>query len=91
MRTVATLALTAALAIAVLGLAGCSSAGADADGQTLVLQKCVRCHTIDRVRAKKADRAAWDVSVTRMQAHGLVLSEDEKARILDFLSSGKAF
>jgi hypothetical protein len=68
------------------------STPADADGQTLVLDKCVRCHTIDRVRAKTgADRTAWTVSVTRMESHGLSVTADEKARIIDFLSSGKAF
>jgi hypothetical protein len=74
------------------GPVGCGSARAGADGQSLVLVKCVRCHTIDRVRAKLGrDRAAWTVSIGRMQGHGLSITAEEQERIIAFLSSGKAF
>ncbi|MBW6467872.1 MAG: hypothetical protein K0B85_01760 [Coriobacteriia bacterium] len=58
----------------------------DAD-RTLVEAKCSGCHNLDRVWAVDQDRAGWEATVSRMEANGLQVSEDERAAIIEYLAS----
>ncbi|MDZ4170373.1 MAG: hypothetical protein U1E26_12075 [Coriobacteriia bacterium] len=56
-------------------------------GEALVAQKCRMCHTLDRVNDASYDAAGWTTNVERMEKNGLVISADEKAQIIDYLST----
>jgi cytochrome c5 len=61
-----------------------TDAGGDAE---FVRTKCTMCHEYDRVAAADLDEAGWSEVVTRMQGNGLVVTEEEKARIIEFLAA----
>jgi cytochrome c5 len=63
---------------------GASTDGAD--DQSLTESKCTLCHSYDRVETANYDEAGWTELVGRMQQNGLVISEEEKTRILGYLS-----
>jgi cytochrome c2 len=84
--------------MALIGLAfavGCSSAqttapsapAAGGDEAQFVRTKCTMCHTYDRISSASYDEAGWTEVVTRMQQNGMVVTEEEKARIIAFLAS----
>ena len=81
MRHVTVMALILSLA--------CASALAAPAGQALVESKCVVCHSQDRIKAAKKDRAAWEATVTRMFGNGAKIGADEKSAIVEYLSTGK--
>jgi len=96
LRTVVAFALTAALALAIVGCTTSGStpetgstapaAGAsDSGGQALVEQKCTMCHPIDQVNSASYDAAGWEDLVTRMEQNGLVVTPEERQAILDYL------
>jgi cytochrome c5 len=58
--------------------------GGDAE---FVRTKCTMCHDYDRVSGASYDEAGWADVVTRMQGNGLVVTEEEKTRIIDFLAA----
>jgi hypothetical protein len=62
------------------------SAGQSAE---LLNNKCTVCHPIDRINKESKDRAGWEQTVTRMRAHGAVLSDSEAAQIVDYLSGAR--
>lgn len=64
---------------------GASTDGAD--DQSLTETKCTLCHSYDRVESANYDEAGWAELVGRMQQNGLVISEEEKTRILGYLSA----
>lgn len=61
-----------------------TDSGGDAE---FVRTKCTMCHDYDRVSGATYDAAGWSEVVTRMQGNGLVVTEEEKARIVDFLAA----
>jgi hypothetical protein len=63
------------------GTAGSASAGA-----TLVAQRCTRCHPIDRIQKARKTRAQWTATLSRMQSHGLQVTGEERASIIDYLA-----
>lgn len=82
--------------IALLGLVlsvGCAStqasappaSGAGGDDAEFVQTKCTMCHDYERVTAVTYDEAGWTEVVTRMQKNGLVVTDEEKARIIAYL------
>jgi mono/diheme cytochrome c family protein len=86
--------------IALATLAGCSNvtlsggsttptaAPAPAlSGERLFLDKCQRCHGLERVNAKTYSRGVWDETVQRMQSNGLRVTDAERAAIIDYLVS----
>ncbi len=84
--------------IALLGLVlsvGCASAqapapatsGAGGDDAQFVETKCTLCHDYERVSAAAYDEAGWTEVVTRMQENGLVVTDEEKARIIAYLAA----
>lgn len=56
-------------------------------GEALVSQKCAMCHTLDRVNSASYDAAGWTTTIERMEKNGLVIGEDEKAQIIEYLST----
>ncbi len=54
--------------------------------RVLVESKCSQCHALDRVWDASMDRSGWETTVRRMEANGLSISDEERARIVDYLS-----
>lgn len=52
---------------------------------------CSRCHSLDRVLAKKLDRAGWEQLVGAMTARGAALEPAQRSLILDYLVVKSAF
>ncbi len=78
-----TLVLPSALII-VLTIVGCTGD----DGASLVRSKCSTCHSVDWVTSASADtRADWEGNITRMEAKGLTLTDEERATVLDYLNT----
>ncbi len=79
----------ATLSLALL-LSGSSLVSAEEAGETLVDQKCVICHTLDRVDDMGLDGhtvAEWDTLVERMKSKGCPLTDPEKQQIVNYLST----
>lgn len=86
-RTTLTVAvLSFAVAAALIG--GCSqnAASLPTDGAGLVSVLCAKCHQIARVDAAHKDRNGWASTVTRMQTHGLNVTQTQKQAIIDYLA-----
>lgn len=79
-------------------LVGCAAPAADVSapdpaespGAALVDQKCTMCHTTERVYAATYDSGEWTSVVERMERNGLVLADDDKQAVIDFLSDHSA-
>ncbi len=93
------IALIITLALLAISVAGCSqpaqptqpaaSPGSGAaSGEQLAQTKCTMCHTYDRVEQAKKDEAGWNETMDRMVDHGLVVTAEEKAAILEYLVAG---
>lgn len=52
----------------------------------LAQQKCTMCHTFERVEDADKDQAGWEETVNRMEENGLVITEEEKQQIIDYLA-----
>lgn len=86
--------LIATLVLSVTLLAGCSpgsgsSSGTDQSapsGEALVNEKCVRCHSLDRVQGARKSAEDWEATVSRMQGNGLKITDAEKTAIVDYLA-----
>jgi len=61
--------------------------GSTIDGKTLVEQRCIGCHSLDRVFAKKTDKAGWIVIVDDMIKNGAKLNSQERDKVLEYLAS----
>jgi mono/diheme cytochrome c family protein len=57
-----------------------------ANGETLVNEKCARCHGLDRVQGARKSAADWEATVSRMQGNGLKITDAEKTAIVDYLA-----
>ncbi len=82
-----------------LALAGCSGASqpsvtpppatstqpTDPDRE-LVDRKCSMCHSTDQVYSATYDVTGWTTVLDRMQKNGLVISSDERARVIEYLA-----
>jgi len=53
--------------------------------QQLVETKCSMCHDLSRVEGANYDQAQWEATVTRMEQNGLVVTEQERQQIIDYL------
>lgn len=65
----------------------------DDAGRELVTTRCVICHSVDYVsmNAPVMTRARWEASVKKMiEKFGAPVSQDESARIVDYLSKNYA-
>jgi len=83
---VASLALSLATAFSVL-----PSRAQEDPGKSLFETKCGICHSLDRPKAKKKDRAGWEKTVMRMKnANGCPITDDEAKAIIDHLAKNYA-
>ena len=64
-----------------------AAGGTTLNAEELVNTKCSMCHTLDRVNNADYDAAKWTTTVERMQRNGLVVSDEEKALIIEYLST----
>lgn len=55
----------------------------------LIRQKCIGCHTLERVKNYKL--SDWRLIVEQMQAYGLKLSTRQREMIIDHLAAGKPY
>ena len=51
----------------------------------LIETKCSMCHSTDRVWSVDYDRETWITTIDRMETNGLVLADDERQQIIDYL------
>jgi hypothetical protein len=67
--------------------AGSSTTGSStAGGAALVSDRCSKCHPLQRVESAQKDRSGWTRTLTRMQTHGLQVTDAEKQAIIDYLT-----
>lgn len=66
---------------------GAESMGAALDGAALVAERCTVCHTRERIDNASKDRAGWEATVDRMIGNGAKLTPEERAAVIEFLSS----
>ncbi|RXF77161.1 hypothetical protein EKK70_07930 [Desulfovibrio sp. DS-1] len=77
-----------AMALATL-LTGCGDK--TPPGETVVMRACRICHGTERICADigKLDRAGWEKTVDRMIAGGASVTPEERAAVIDWLSTRK--
>ena len=56
------------------------------DAAALLAERCVQCHSLDRVKAAHMDEAGWQATVTRMRRLGAQLSETELDALVKHLA-----
>ncbi len=56
------------------------------DGQTLLEERCVQCHGLDRVTSQRMTEEAWRANVERMIGLGAQLNEAEKEVLVTYLA-----
>jgi hypothetical protein len=56
---------------------------------TLIREKCIGCHTLDRVKHYRLEN--WEVIVRQMEAYGLGLTREERKDIVSHLESHKPY
>lgn len=69
------------------GTADEGAAPTDLDGEALVQQKCTMCHSLEQATGEDRDAAGWSAIVDRMVKNGLVVTDEEKATIIDYLAA----
>jgi mono/diheme cytochrome c family protein len=58
------------------------------EGKTLFEQKCGVCHNLDRATARTETKEKWSAIIKKMQGKRADwISDDDAARILDYLTS----
>ena len=69
----------------------CQALGEDSlpegPGKEIVLKKCQACHDLDLIGSQRGSRDKWAGILDEMVNNGLVISEKEKALVLEYLSS----
>jgi mono/diheme cytochrome c family protein len=58
----------------------------DGPGKSIVLEKCTRCHTLNRVRHHFTTPEGWADTLSAMFNEGLSLSDEEFAAVLRYLA-----
>ena len=58
-----------------------------AHGKTIFETKCLTCHGEDLVRQQRLSKVGWTKEVEKMMRWGTELSDEEKAHLIDYLSS----
>ena len=59
----------------------------DGPGKEVVLKKCVSCHTLQNVVARRGDADDWALEVSKMVGRGAVISDDDADTIVDYLAA----
>ena len=55
----------------------------------LIREKCIGCHTLERVQNYRLDN--WDLIVRQMRAYGADLTNDEAKALTEYLEQGKPY
>ena len=85
-RAVAIALATIVLSLALFVLAGCSSS----DPKQLYESKCGTCHSLETVKnAQYSDAEQWGEVVKRMQAMTTTISDDDAAKITEYLAANQ--
>jgi hypothetical protein len=88
------LILPLAAAVVALTISGCgastSTESTSLDGKTLVAEQCGRCHPAARVDGATKDQAGWTATVGRMRSNGLVVTDEQAAAIVKYLTERDA-
>ena len=58
-----------------------------AHGKTIFETKCLTCHGEDLVKQQRLSKTGWTKEVEKMMRWGTEISEEEKAHLVDYLSS----
>jgi len=58
-----------------------------ASPELLLQQRCVDCHSLDRITSASKTAAEWERSVQRMMAKGARLSAGESAALVEYLAA----
>jgi competence protein ComEA len=70
---------------------GISAAGAidlpPGPNRELVVRECQACHSLDMVAATNESREIWTNLLNAMTSYGLRVSDEDRAKILDYLST----
>jgi competence protein ComEA len=53
----------------------------------LVVHECQACHSLDMVAASNETKETWNILLDSMTSYGLRVSPEERAKILDYLST----
>jgi hypothetical protein len=72
-------------AVCLIVLACCLGCGGPATGAALVQAKCQRCHSLTTVANMRQGRSDWERTLKVMEIRGLKVSDDERAKILDYM------
>ena len=64
-----------------------AKATAIASGKTIFETKCLTCHGEDLVKQQRLSKAGWTKEVEKMMRWGTEISDEEKAHLIDYLSS----
>ncbi len=59
----------------------------DGPGKDIVIKKCVSCHTLQNVIARRGDADDWAQEVTKMVGRGANISDDDADTIIDYLAA----
>jgi hypothetical protein len=79
-----------------LGAAGCLMLGVSGAGaldlppgpnRDIVTRECQACHSLDMVAATNETREIWNNLLNAMTSYGLRVSDEDRAKILDYLST----
>jgi cytochrome c2 len=57
------------------------------DGQTLMMQTCGLCHSLDRVTSAHKSMDQWTITVNRMVARGAPLTTQEQQTLIAYLAA----
>lgn len=69
------------------GVLAQASALPDGPGRDLVIANCQTCHGLDFIVGSTFSRSRWESLVHQMISFGLVVTEDEHEKILDYLAT----
>jgi hypothetical protein len=58
----------------------------EADGASLMEERCSTCHSLDRIKQAKKTRDQWVQTVKSMVGKGAQLSATEQSSVIDYLS-----
>lgn len=61
-----------------------------AETQALLERKCAACHGLDKLAPVQADRDGWAAIVERMVGQGAVLTDAERAELVEYLAARSA-
>jgi mono/diheme cytochrome c family protein len=86
----------AAAACAVGGLALTVSASGDVyekikAGKAMFQKKCKECHSLDQATDETMSRDDWEGTVNMMKGNGLEITDEERAKVVDYLAVESLF